>query len=196
MSDKKEKKPNYLVLVNEDNPLPADFLDSVKLVDVENIAGNKFKVEEKTYQAFLQLQQDVLIEEGITTVLLNSYRTIKTQEEIFENIVKEYGIEHARKYVAIPGRSEHHTGFAIDVGIMIDGKLYRTQKELLSLDHLFKKIQQKLYKYGLILRYPKGKEHITKIAYEPWHYRYLDSVQLAKEITEKGICFEEFCQKD
>jgi D-alanyl-D-alanine carboxypeptidase len=45
--------------------------------------------------------------------------------------------------------------------------------------------------YGFILRYPKGKESVTKIAYEPWHFRYIDSQKLAKNLSEKGLCFEE-----
>lgn len=191
-----EKKPDYLVLVNEDNPLPSDFIDSVELVLTENLEGEKFYVEKKTLQAFLRLSEDLLTNDNIQTFLLNSYRTIEKQQEIFEENVVNFGIEHAKKYVAIPGHSEHHTGFAIDVGIILDGKIYRTQKELLSVDHLFKKVQAKLFRYGFILRYPKGKEGITKIAYEPWHYRYIDSAKIAKEITEKGLCFEEYCKKD
>ena len=76
--------------------------------------------------------------------------------------------------------------------MIIDGKIYRSMQDLLSIDHLFKTVQAKLYKYGFILRYPLGKETITKIAYEPWHFRYIDSVEIAKEIADKGICFEEY----
>ncbi len=103
-------------------------------------------------------------------------------------------MEYTSKYVAKPGYSEHHTGLAIDVGILLEGKLYRTKEELLSVEHLFKIIQKKLSQYCFILRYPKGKESITKIAYEPWHYRYIDSPKVAQEITDKGICFEEYWQ--
>ena len=101
-------------------------------------------------------------------------------------------MEHTRKYVAIPGCSEHHTGFAIDVGILLEGKLYRKREDLLSVSHLLEIVQKKLPQYGFILRYPKGKEAITKINYEPWHFRYIDSPDLAKEITDQGICFEEY----
>ncbi|MBE6651000.1 MAG: D-alanyl-D-alanine carboxypeptidase family protein [Ruminococcaceae bacterium] len=195
MIEVKEKNPDYFVLVNEDNRLPEGFENTVELIPTENIAGNQFKVEKKTYDAFCALHEDVLKNDGIETVLLGSYRTVAAQEEIFEKNLKEYGLEFTRKYVAIPGCSEHHTGLAIDVGIMLDGKLHRKKEELLSLEHLFEIIQKKLPKYGFILRYPKGKESVTKIAYEPWHYRYIDSPQIAGEITDKGICLEEYCQK-
>ncbi len=194
MSSVKEKNPDYFVLVNEDNRLPNGFEKTVELIPTENIAGNQFKIEKKTYDGFCALQEDVLNNNGIQTVLLGSYRTIQQQEEIFEKNLNEFGLEYTRKYVAKPGCSEHHTGLAIDVGILLNGKLYRKKEELLSVEHLFKIIHKKLPKYGFILRYPKEKESITKISYEPWHYRYVDSPQIAQKITDEGICFEEYCQ--
>ena len=186
------KNTDYFVLVNEDNKLPDGFEDTVALIPTENVAGNRFQVEKKTYDAFCCLQEDILKNDGIQTVLLGSYRTIQQQEEIFEKNLMEFGMEYTCKYVAKPGCSEHHTGLAIDVGILLEGKLYHAREDLLSVDHLFKIIQKKLPKYGFLLRYPKGKESITKIAYEPWHYRYIDSPQIAQEITDKEICFEEY----
>lgn len=47
--------------------------------------------------------------------------------------------------------------------------------------------------YGFILRYPKDKEDITGIIYEPWHYRYV-GVEAAQEITEQGLCLEEYLE--
>ena len=196
MSETKGENPDYFVLVNEDHRLPDGFEDTVERIPAENIAGNQFQVEKRTYDAFLRLQQDVLKNNGIQTVLLGAYRTIKQQEEIFERHLNEFGLEYTSKYVAKPGCSEHHTGLAIDVGILLEGKLYRTQKELLSVDRLLEIVQKKLPLYGFILRYPKDKESITKIAYEPWHYRYIDSPQIAQKITDKGICFEEYWQEE
>ena len=45
--------------------------------------------------------------------------------------------------------------------------------------------------YGFTLRYPKGKEYITSIEYEPWHFRYVGK-EAATVMKEKGICLEEF----
>ena len=194
MSEIKEKARDYLVLVNADNSLPQGFEDTFELIWVENAVGDRFKVEKKTYEAFCALYDDVLKNDGIQIVLLNSYRTIEKQAEIYERNLKAYGLEHTKKYVATPGCSEHNTGLAIDVGIMLNGKCYRKTEDLFTIDHLFKIFQKKLPRYGLILRYPEGKESITKIGYEPWHYRYLDSVEIAQEITDKGICYEEYCQ--
>ena len=50
---------------------------------------------------------------------------------------------------------------------------------MLAVVHLFEIIHKKLPKYGFLLRYPKGKEDVTKIGYEPWHFRYIDSPEIA-----------------
>ena len=97
--------------------------------------------------------------------------------------------------MAKPGHSEHHTGLAIDVGILQDGKILYTIEDLVAVDYLFQIIHEKLPQYGFLLRYPKDKKDITKIGYEPWHFRYIDSPEIAKEIAEKGLCFEEYHQK-
>ena len=189
------KKPDYLVLVNEDNRLPENFEDTIEIITVENAVGNTYQIEKKTYEAFMRLREELLENDGIQAELISVYRTIPDQEATFNRYVEKFGMDYARTYAALPGHSEHHTGLAIDVGVMIDGKLIRTIEGMLELDHLFKIMQSKLPKYGFILRHPKGKEAVTKIGYECWHFRYIDSPALAKEITDQGICFEEYWEK-
>ena len=183
---------DYLVLVNGDHRLPDGYENTVELVTVKNCAGSEYQVEKKTYEAFLRLREDLLQNDGIQTELISSYRTIAQQVASFENYLNKFGLEYANKYVAKPGHSEHHTGLAIDVGIVRDGKVLYTIEDLLSVDHLFKIVQKKLPQYGFILRYPEDKKAITKIGYESWHFRYIDSPQIATEITQKGLCFEEY----
>ena len=195
MNKAKEKRPDYLVMVNLDNRLPDGFEDSFELISVKNEVGAEFRIEKKTYDAFLRLQKDVLKNDGIQIALLGSYRTVKEQEKIFGSALDEFGMEYTCKYVARPGHSEHHTGLAIDVGIVIEGKLLFRREDLLSVDGLFQTVQKKLPEYGFILRYPKGGESVTKIAYEPWHYRYIDSPRVARQITDEGICFEQYLPK-
>jgi len=186
------KKTDYLVLVNEDNRLPENFEETIEIITVKNAADEEYSIEKKTYEGFLRFRDDLLENDGIQAELISVYRTIPQQEATFNRYVEKFGMDYARKYAALPGHSEHHTGLAIDVGIMLDGKLIRTIEGMLELNHLYVIMQSKLPKYGFILRYPKGKEAITKIGYECWHFRYIDSPELAKEITDKGICFEEY----
>ena len=185
---------NYQILINSENRIPEGFLDTVELVEVENPEGSRFRVEKKTYEAFLKLQADIRENDGLEIALLNSYRTLEAQQKAFDNYFYKFGLAYAEKYAARPGCSEHHTGFAIDVSFWQDGKLTHSAQELLKLDDLFRVVHKKLAKYGFLLRYPKGKEEITKINYEPWHYRYIDDPVIAKEIADRGICFEEYWQ--
>lgn len=187
-----ESTANYLLLVNEEHSVPENFLDTVRLITVPNGFGESIQIEEKAYEAFLRLRQDLLDNDNLQIELLNSYRSIQQQIEAVERNLRIYGPEHTKKYVAIPGHSEHHTGLAMDVSILQDGTLPRARPELLAMDTLYQTVHKKLPLYGFILRYPEGKTPITKIGYEPWHFRYIDSPEIAKELTEKGLCFEEY----
>ena len=189
------KKTDYMVLINGENRLPENFEETIELLAVENAVGEKYQIEKKAYEAFMRLRQDLLDNDGIQAELSNSYRTIEKQEEIYSRYTREFGPEYAAKYAAKPGHSEHHTGLAIDVGIVVDGKFHRTIEDLLKVDHLFQIIHGKLARYGFILRYPAGKEAVTKIGYEPWHFRYVDSPQIAGEMAEQGLCFEEYWER-
>ena len=189
-------RPDYMVLINEDNRLPDGFENTVELIGVENAVGEKYTVEKKTYEAFLRLRQDLMENDGIQPELLSVYRTVAQQTQTFERYLAKYGEKYTRTYVALPGCSEHHTGFAIDVGIFADGTVNHANDYLFSIDEIYKVMHKKLPKYGFILRYPKGKEAGTKIGYEPWHFRYIDDPVIAQEITDKGICFEEYKAMD
>lgn len=186
------KKPDYLILLNHTHRLPEGFEDTITLLDVENAVGEPYRVEEKAYNAFLRLREDLMKNDGLQIELLSVYRSIERQERTWARTMETKGEEYTRKYVAIPGHSEHHTGFALDVGFMLDGKVSHINADLFSYEAMYKVVHKKMPKYGFILRYPADKEAITKISYEPWHFRYIDSPEIAQEITNKGICFEEY----
>ena len=185
---------DYLVLVNGEHRLPEGYADGLTLIPVKNCIGSQYIVEQRTYEAFCRLRQDLLENDGIQAELISSYRTIAQQQGSFDNYLNKFGLEYANKYVAKPGHSEHHTGLAIDVGILHEGKVLYTIEDLMSVEDQFQVIHKKLPKYGFILRYPDGKQSITKIGYEPWHFRYIDSPQIAAKIAEEGLCFEEYFQ--
>lgn len=187
-------KTDYMVLINSANPMPEGYEDTVERITVQNCVGTQYEVEKKTYEAFLRLQKDVLENDGIQTDLISAYRTVASQTASYNYYMETMGPEYTNTYVAKPGHSEHHTGIAIDVGILVDGKLLTRVEDLLKVDHLFHIIHAKLSKYGFILRYPKGKEAITGIGYECWHFRYIDSPEIANAIAQQGLCFEEYWQ--
>lgn len=120
--------------------------------------------------------------DGITLWMKSGYRSYNDQKYIYNNYVARDGQAEADTYSARPGHSEHQTGLAYD--------LNSTSNDFAGTPEA-KWIEENCYKYGFILRYPKGKEHITGYIYEPWHVRYV-GIDKAKEIYESGLCLEEF----
>ena len=89
----------------------------------------------------------------------------------------------------VPGASEHQLGLAID--IISDN--YASLDEGFANTEAGKWLAEHSYEYGFILRYPQGKEYITGVEYEPWHFRYVGK-EAAAVITKDGICLEEFIE--
>lgn len=117
----------------------------------------------------------------------SGYRSYSTQSGLYNHYVKEDGKANADTYSARPGHSEHQTGLAIDIVTSKGGFVYENYQE-------YKWLIKNSYKYGFILRYPKGKENITGYMYEPWHYRYLGT-DIATEIHNLNITYEEYVAK-
>lgn len=182
---------DFLVLVNKQNKLPDNWEDVVQLEESVNRWGESYQVEKTALAAFYGLQKDLLDNDGIIIELDSTYRSVKRQQEIWDEFEAERGIDYARKYVAVPGYSEHHTGLAIDICIEKDGVRIDDNDDMIAEREIFSQIHSKLADYGFILRYLEGKDSITGYAYEPWHFRYV-GVEAAKEITQRNLTLEEY----
>ena len=182
---------DYLVLVNRTHELPAGWEDALTIEHFENSEGWGVDVETKAYEAYLGLKED-LEAEGVSVDLDSAYRSIKEQQRIVDDFTKEYGAEYVKKYVAVPGYSEHHTGLALDLFLIIDGKGVYKNEEMVTYPEVWEKIHAKLADHGFILRYLPKMKIETFCSYEPWHIRYLDDVDVAHEIMDKGITFERY----
>ena len=183
----------YLTLVNKENKLPDDWTDKVDLINARNSNGRQFQVEVVALQHFEALREK-LFEQGIDIELDSTYRSVQRQEELWEEFKRMYGEEYCKKYVAVPGFSEHHTGLAIDVCLIKDGRIIDDNDEMISEVETFSKVHEKLADYGFILRYPKGKEDITGYSYEPWHLRYVGE-EVSKYIYQKNFTLEEYLKE-
>lgn len=92
--------------------------------------------------------------------------------------------------VQYPGSSEHQSGLAFDVvnshyanAKGMNAGFYNTKEG--------KWLDENCTRFGFVIRYPKDKEDITKIKYEPWHIRYL-GIDIAEYMHEHNLCHEEF----
>lgn len=129
--------------------------------------------------------------DGCTLTPYSGWRSISRQKSNYENKVSSYMKEGnsrskaeqlAAEWILPPGASEHNMGLAMD--IVNTKESFENTKE-------FKWLQAHAAEYGFILRYPKDKVSITKVAYEPWHWRYV-GVEDAKKIKASGKCLEEY----
>ncbi len=188
--NRKSNIMNYLIVVNKSNLIDDNYFEKVCLIDCKDILGDSILVEEKTYDAYLKLK-NYLESKGIYIGLDSAYRSIEEQQEIIDDFINKYGSEYVKKYVAPVRTSEHHTGLALDIGLIINGKAIIENDDLFANEDIFLKIHEYLSDYGFILRYPKGKEHITGYSYEPWHIRYV-GIKNAKEIEKNGQTLEEY----
>ena len=181
---------DYLALVNKCHPLPEGWEDALEIVDATNSLGDSIEVEAKAYEAYLGLKE-ALAEEGVYIDLDSARRSVAAQQDIMDRFTEKYGLEYALKTVAAPGYSEHHTGLALDLYLNIDGKDVYHNEDMVQYPEIWAKIHAKLADYGFILRYLEGKEHITGYAYEPWHIRYVDDPEIAREImSQPGMTLE------
>lgn len=185
-----QAKFGYMVLVNEEHGLHGV---SGSFLELEEIGissdGGRVLLEREAAGKLDELMRRIDGWEYIVPV--SGYRSFAEQQRIWDDTIVESGLEYTRKYVAVPGHSEHQTGLAIDLGIKKD------DIDFICPDFPYSGICQTFRElaaeYGFIERYPKGKENITHIGHEPWHFRYV-GVEHAKAIAEKNVTLEEYVE--
>ncbi len=120
--------------------------------------------------------------EMMSLSIVSGYRSYATQEATYNRFVNRDGQEKADTFSARPGHSEHQTGLAFDINYAGDSFGSTPEAAWLA---------ENCWKYGFIIRYPKGKSDITGYKYEPWHVRYLGE-ENAKKVYQSGLTLEEY----
>lgn len=176
------------MLVNITHPLSKDYT-----VELVTVAG--YKMDVRAADAMQQMLDDAKAE-GLDPIICSAYRSIDRQITLFNNQVKKqqgFGLEYdvafekAKTVVAYPGTSEHHTGLAADIVARSHQILDDSQESTAEQ----KWLMENSWKYGFTLRYPPDKSDLTRIIYEPWHYRYV-GLEVAQYLYENDLCLEEY----
>lgn len=202
------EKPKYKRMANKtfitDNGYTMKIIDGVAYVDGILIANKTYYLPENyvpvdpyaklSYSCVNCLEKNVMdaYQEmnadaktlGLKLWLASGYRSYANQKDLYNNYVKRDGVKAADTYSARPGHSEHQTGLSFDLN-SVSSSFADTDEG--------KWIQDNCYRYGFIIRYPKGKESVTGYMYEPWHLRYVGE-ELAKKIYNNGnwLTLEEY----
>lgn len=184
----KIKKKINLTIVSNKYPVTKkngiNYVDGIMIVNKTYSISKKYDPKDlldETKQAFRKMQNEASAD-GINLWIVSGYRSYNDQVIIYNNYVKISSTEEADTYSARPGYSEHQTGYVVDLNDATSN--FENTKEA-------KWIEENCYKYGFIVRYPKGKEKYTGYKYEPWHLRYV-GIKKAKIITESGLSLEEY----
>ena len=177
-----ENMKDYHVLVNKNYILDEHYIpDDLEEVDIQFAKEGKYlrKVAKENFEKLAQ----TALNYGYYIKIVSAYRSYDYQDSLYQYYVKDKGLTYADMASARPGHSEHQTGLSFDVeGSNHDYNLFEESKE-------FPWMEKNAHKFGFILRYPKGKEHITGFKYEPWHYRYV-GIKVATLLYKQNLTLE------
>lgn len=180
-----------LILVNDWNA-----------IDEEYVSGIPFDNYNETWQfdsralPYLNQMLEAANADGCDIWGQSLYRDYDTQKVLYERQVDQFLAEgytqedaevEAATIVKRPGTSEHNTGLAVD----FECGEFEDLDEGFENTKAFVWLQEHCAEYGFVLRFPKDKETVTGVIYEPWHYRYVGK-EAATEIMSRHICLEEY----
>lgn len=174
-----EANNDLTILINKYHKLP----DNYEPNDLVSLSYDSFYTLRKdAAEAYEKLTSAALID-NVIFYPFSAYRSFETQKVLYNRYKNRDGEELADTYSARPGFSEHQSGLAIDIRS-------NTLNDNLT-DKDYEWVLNNSYKYGYIVRYPKGKSHITQFIEEPWHLRYL-GIELATKVYESGLTYDEY----
>lgn len=206
MNPEGDQRDAYLVLVNPDNPLGSDYIPN-DLVDVQSTRKDGRNMQKLRLYAAKALEAlmleakacgvvDTKTPSGYPLSVMSAYRSYAYQASLFNTYVnnemkkgisKEQAEAIVVTYSCRAGTSEHQSGLCVDMHTLWSaGQAFAKEDEA-------KWLAENCHKFGFVLRFPEDKTDITKITYEPWHFRYVGRYHAVK-MNEKGMCLEEYVE--
>lgn len=175
------------VLVNKYHKLNENYEPSdLTIIDSKYASGTQ-KLRKEAKIKFEEMASD-MAKDNLKIYAGSTYRSFTYQKGLYDRYVKKDGFAAAETYSARSGYSEHQLGLAVDI---VSGKWDYLNEKDKEYDYLIKNS----YKYGFILRYPRGSEYITGYMFEDWHFRYL-GVELATKVFNSGLTYDEYIARD
>lgn len=193
-----QKVTGDLILVNYEHSYDFEANASlINLVSIQEAQSFSYPVAKAEFQlsSHVMAPLDAMIKacnEAMGTEVTgieSAYRTKEYQQQVWDEAVQEYGESYAEKYVAVPGFSEHHTGLAVDLGIIeADGT-----EESFSESPNAVWMEENCSRFGFVRRYAEDKVSVTKVNNEAWHFRYV-GIPHAVYMTQQNLCLEEYLE--
>ena len=184
----------FLILVNFNHTfeLPAE-LDLVNITTEKTapfrVLGQNYLLRRSIIEPLDGMMQDYIDSTGNNSVaVISAFRNYAAQQRILDQQIRLRGEREARRWAAEPGHSEHHTGLAIDFGVFAGGT-----RSTFTGTGVTAWFRRNAHHHGFILRYPANKTRITRVAHEPWHFRYV-GIPHSHLLFQKSWCLEEFIE--
>lgn len=174
-----------LVLVNHSHPVKWDTPER----QLAPLPSNAPQIFLEQGAAKMLVKAITFISGECEIIPVSGYRTMQEQQELYTTSLYENGVEFTRKYVAAPGCSEHQTGLAIDLSAR-DAHIDLIRPNF-PYDGICGQFREHSIQYGFIERYPAGREQITQISHEPWHFRYVGYPH-SQAMAEYALTLEEY----
>lgn len=142
--------------------------------DVELVAiGGGYRLRKAAATKF-QLMVAAARSSGVNITTISAFRSVEDQKRLFFGVGAERGQRPTKRaeVSAPPKYSEHHTGYAIDVG---DGTVPATNlNQNFDTTPAYKWLKAHAATYSFELSFPK--DNIQKVNYEPWHWRFVGDI--------------------
>ena len=184
-----------LVLVNRENQLAEEIPMEFYLTE------SGYQIDSRIQDPYSQLMEAGKAA-GMDLTMVSGYRSIEQQQANYDvnyqnflasGLSEEEARTKTEGYIALPHASEHTTGLAVDITSNALANQEGNSGLLPDLENYPEGLwlKENAPKFGFILRYPKAKEAITGINFEPWHFRYV-GIENAMYMTEKNLTLEEY----
>lgn len=183
---------NLWSLISNERHLSKNYTPKLETTAVSHARDVTPKVNQRITKP-LQSMVTAAEADGVTLVLSSAYRSAAEQVEVYEWYKQKLGESYAKTYVAAVGASEHQTGLAVDLASSSSACLADSGKcELVS--NAIAWLKDNASKFGFIERYPAGKQSITGVTGEAWHYRYVGKT-LAGFLAKNDLTLDEFVKQ-
>ncbi|MFQ4145888.1 M15 family metallopeptidase [Chlorogloeopsis sp. ULAP02] len=133
-------------------------------------ANRRIRMRKAAAQKFQEMVA-VAQSQGVNLVAISGFRSIEEQEQLFFNVGAQRNQTPAQRAAlsAPPGHSEHHTGYAVDIG---DGAAPATNLvPSFENTRAFQWLQANAARFGFEMSFPQ--ENVQGVSYEPWHWRFV-----------------------
>jgi D-alanyl-D-alanine carboxypeptidase len=166
---------NETVHVSTVDNIVAKILPSATPEQLVEIQGSKVLMQNSAADAFV-LMREAAKKDGVSLIPHSGYRSVSTQQYLWNKYLKKYGAKYTAKVLKPPGESEHQTGYAIDIddGNNLKCSLQRCFKD----GSAYKWLTENASKYNFEISYPEGNPE--GITFEPWHWRFIGTPEAIK----------------